>query len=437
MKVLTVSHFFPSATAPLNGVFVAEFVRALSRFAQVEVLAPASHFPVLRPAHGVPLLEEYGGFRIHRPRYLGLPRAMMNQRWHPYYLATRRFVKTSGFRPDVIHCHWLYPDAYAVIKWAKSMGIKVVVTIHGHAVLGLGLNGVHTHLYAAALREVDHIIAVSSELRELMIQYFSVPEEKISVLFNGVDPTGFQLADPMAARRKLHLPLEQKIVLTVARLSLEKRIDLLIDAVAKCVERDFHLYVAGDGPLKLSLQERISAAGLGDRITLLGGILRILARTNPKQIVILSTAPQIRYPDCYGIDMAELGKFIAFQAAIKLLKERNLRTVIDETYHRCKEELKKPLGTQINAVKFIYEPFTEADISAKIAQMVFPANTPWKGDVKVIFQTIKNLHEAISPECGDWYFSGDYPTPGGYMIANESYVRYYEKRPGRAWDSLF
>jgi len=171
--------------------------------------------------------------------------------------------------------------------------------------------------------------------------------------------------------------------------------------------------------------------------TLRKSILRILARTNPRQIVILSTAPQIRYPDCYGIDMAELGKFIAFQAAIKLLKERNLRYVIEDTYRKCLSELKKPPGEQGNAVKAIYAPFTEEEISAKIAQMVSPPNIHWKGDITIIFQSIENLHKAISPECGDWYFSGDYPTPGGYTVVNESFVRYHEKRPGRAYDSLF
>lgn len=171
--------------------------------------------------------------------------------------------------------------------------------------------------------------------------------------------------------------------------------------------------------------------------TLKKSILRILARTNPKRIVILSTAPQIRYPDCYGIDMSELGKFIAFQAAIALLKSRNMWHVIENTYQRCLEELKKPVTEQVNAVKAIYDPFTDDEISAKIAELVFPPNLTWKGELRVIFQTIENLHKAISPECGDWYFSGNYPTPGGYAVVNEAFVRYHENKPGRAYDTLF
>jgi amidophosphoribosyltransferase len=171
--------------------------------------------------------------------------------------------------------------------------------------------------------------------------------------------------------------------------------------------------------------------------TLRQSILHILARTRPKRIVILSTAPQIRYPDCYGIDMAELGKFIAFQAAIALLKERNLRQVIDDTFRACQEELRKPAAEQVNAVKAIYAPFTDDEISAKIAELVYPQTSDWKGELRIVYQTIPNLHQAVGAGCGDWYFSGDYPTPGGYAVVNEAYIRYHQKRPGRAYDTLF
>lgn len=170
--------------------------------------------------------------------------------------------------------------------------------------------------------------------------------------------------------------------------------------------------------------------------TLRKSILRILARTNPKRIVILSTAPQIRYPDCYGIDMAELGKFIAFEAAIRLLIRRGLGSVLERTYEACKAELAKPTTQQINAVKAVYAPFNDEEISAEIAELVKPRNIAWKGELKIIFQTIDNLHTAISPDCGDWYFSGNYPTPGGFAVVNEAFVRYYEKRPGRVTDTL-
>lgn len=171
--------------------------------------------------------------------------------------------------------------------------------------------------------------------------------------------------------------------------------------------------------------------------TLKQSILRILARTNPKRIIVVSTAPQIRYPDCYGIDMSELGKFIAFQAAIALLKDRNRRDLIDQTYENCLAELKKPAAQQRNVVQDIYAPFTAEEISAKVAELVRPQTTTWKGEVDVIYQTIPDMRRALEPHCGDWYFSGDYPTPGGHVVANEAFIRYYRGKTGRAYDMLF
>lgn len=168
--------------------------------------------------------------------------------------------------------------------------------------------------------------------------------------------------------------------------------------------------------------------------TLKQSILRILARTNPKRIIVLSTAPQIRYPDCYGIDMADLGKFIAFQAAIALLKEHRHFDVIEHTYDACSAELRKPTAEQDNKVRAIYAPFTDEQISVKVAELVNPANGKWKGEVRVIYQSIENLHRAIGDECGDWYFSGRYPTPGGNSVANHAFVRFHDGRSGRPYD---
>jgi amidophosphoribosyltransferase len=170
--------------------------------------------------------------------------------------------------------------------------------------------------------------------------------------------------------------------------------------------------------------------------TLKNSLLRILGRTNPKRIVVVSTAPQIRYPDCYGIDMAELGKFIAFQAATALLKERGLSRVLDETLEDAIAELKKPKDQMRNAVKAIYAPFSDEEISAKVAQLIYPENTAWRGEVKVIYQSITGLHEALGEEFGDWYFSGDYPTPGGYAVCNRSYIQFRKGRDGRAYGEV-
>ncbi len=165
--------------------------------------------------------------------------------------------------------------------------------------------------------------------------------------------------------------------------------------------------------------------------TLRRSILRILARLNPRKIVIVSTAPQIRYPDCYGIDMSELGKFVAFEAAVELIKERGQGQLLDEVYELCRDEVAKN-GTT-NHVRRIYDPFTPEEISAKIVERVRPTGITWQGEVEIIFQTIENLHAAVPKHRGDWYFTGKYPTPGGYRVVNQAFVNYYEQNEGRSY----
>jgi amidophosphoribosyltransferase len=125
---------------------------------------------------------------------------------------------------------------------------------------------------------------------------------------------------------------------------------------------------------------------------------------------------------------------------VELLKERGLRHVLRETYDACVAELKKPRQEMRNAVKAIYAPFSEEEIAAKIAQLVYPSRTPWRGEVKVIFQTVAGLHAALDteggPSFGDWYFTGDYPTPGGYAVVNRAFMNFYDKKEGRAYDTL-
>lgn len=165
--------------------------------------------------------------------------------------------------------------------------------------------------------------------------------------------------------------------------------------------------------------------------TLRTSILRILDRLNPKKIIVVSSAPQIRYPDCYGIDMSKMGDFIAFQAAITLLKESGRDKVIDDVYEKCKEQENKPKEEIQNYVKSIYEPFTSEEISEKIADLLKPIET--KAKVEIIFQAIEGLHKACPNDKGDWYFTGNYPTPGGNKAVNKAFINYYEGKNERAY----
>ncbi len=165
--------------------------------------------------------------------------------------------------------------------------------------------------------------------------------------------------------------------------------------------------------------------------TLKKSILKMLSRLDPKKIVVVSSAPQIRYPDCYGIDMAKMGDFIAFEAAIALLNERNLAHIIDEVYHQCLAQKDLPKEEVSNAVKAIYAPFTDEEISDKISQLLTPSDVPM--EVKIVFQTVENLRKAIPEHTGDWYFTGDYPTPGGNKVVNKSFMNWVEKKNVRAY----
>lgn len=158
--------------------------------------------------------------------------------------------------------------------------------------------------------------------------------------------------------------------------------------------------------------------------TLKRSIIKILCRLNPRKIVVVSSSPQIRYPDCYGIDMSRMEEFIAFNAAIQLLEERGQKNVIAGVYQKCKAQQNKPKEEVVNCVKEIYQSFSDKEIAAKIAEMVRPEDC--KIEIEIVYQTIKNLHEACRNHKGDWYFSGNYPTPGGNCLVNQSFIRYYE-----------
>jgi amidophosphoribosyltransferase len=165
--------------------------------------------------------------------------------------------------------------------------------------------------------------------------------------------------------------------------------------------------------------------------TLKESILTMLDRLQPKKIIVVSSAPQIRYPDCYGIDMSKMGSFVAFQAAVQLWKDKNEYHVLEQLYKDCKAEILKPLNEIQNLVKQVYAPFSADEISEKIAEIVKPNHI--FSDVQVIYQTIENLHLACPNNLGDWYFTGDYPTAGGNRVALNAFINYMEGKNVRAY----
>jgi len=165
--------------------------------------------------------------------------------------------------------------------------------------------------------------------------------------------------------------------------------------------------------------------------TLKESIVKMLSRLKPKKIIIVSSAPQIRYPDCYGIDMSKMGDFIAFKAAIALLKDRGKLGLLDDLLRKCKElDRSNQLHTE-NVVKQIYSPFSPEEIAAKIAQLITPDDVQLP--VEVIFQTIENLHDACPANKGDWYFTGNYPTPGGNRVVNRAFINFMEGKDVRGY----
>ncbi|WP_294598358.1 amidophosphoribosyltransferase [uncultured Rikenella sp.] len=245
-------------------------------------------------------------------------------------------------------------------------------------------------------------------------------------------------------RRKCHALLAARATLTEAEITdimamrvrrekLALKDIKLRTFIAEDASRDdlaAHVYDTTYGTIRPGVD---TAVVIDDSIvrgtTLRRSIVHILSRQRPRKIVILSSSPQIRYPDCYGIDMSSMGEFIAFNAAIELLHERGMSGRIDEVYAACRAQEGLPKERIVNHVRRIYEPFTDREIADRIARMITPPDCP--SPVEVVYQSIENLHRACPNHSGDWYFSGDYPTPGGNRLVNRAFIDWYEGR-GRA-----
>jgi amidophosphoribosyltransferase len=167
--------------------------------------------------------------------------------------------------------------------------------------------------------------------------------------------------------------------------------------------------------------------------TLRDSVIHMLAGLDPRRIVVVSSAPPIKYPDCYGIDMSELRKFVAFQAAMEILRARGDEALLEDVYQACLAQRDAPLGRHRNHVERIYEAISDEELSGQIARIVRPVDVEWSGELLVMYQTVDALHASIPAHQGDWYFTGKYPTPGGYKVLNTSYIYAHEGRSGRAY----
>lgn len=242
-----------------------------------------------------------------------------------------------------------------------------------------------------------------------------------AILDLGANPTPEQLKEIIYQRARI-----EKIAIKDAKLrTFITQDDARDDLVAHVYDITYGSVVRGKDNLVVIDDSIVRGT------TLKQSILRILDRLEPVKIVVVSSAPQIRYPDCYGIDMAKMGDFIAFEAAIQLLKEQGKGHIIDDVYRKCLDQAKLPKEQIKNYVKEIYAPFKAEEISAKIAELLTPANIQAK--VEIVYQTIENLHAAIPNHLGDWYFTGNYPTPGGNKVVNRAFINFVEGKNERAY----
>jgi glycosyltransferase involved in cell wall biosynthesis len=272
MNVLFASHLFPNPARPLHGVFVAELAAAMASRSDVEVdvFAPVAWQLSNSPGSRIPASRDERGAQVAHPKRWPVPSPLSKFRWMTYASALRNTFPRRTW--DVVHSHWMDPDAMAAAHSPRTSRSRLVATIHGHATLGLGLKGRNSPNIRTALLRMDHVVAVSSELRSLLVEDFRIPPERVSVRFNGIDPSRFRYQEKAEARHRLNLPADRKILLHVARFSPEKRHRLLLDALELCPVQDFAVHLVGDGPLRGEIEHEVHRRHLNGRVTFHGGI---------------------------------------------------------------------------------------------------------------------------------------------------------------------
>lgn len=271
MKVLFLSHMFPNSQKPFCAPFMLERAKAFSRLVNLKVIAPVSWFPFLK--NDLPsLVEEFDGIMIRHPRYLGVPSFLWSFRWVSYFFMCLQLLRKENKHGYILHVEWIYPDAYAASMCAKKYNIRLIGVVHGNeAIEYFGVKR-HRKKYVNALKHFDKIIAVSNDLKNKLVNEYHVEENKLSVIFNGVDLKKFPAIDQKNARDRLGINQDKKIAVCVARLSEEKNLDILIRAVSKLSNHELNVHIVGDGPLKRKLTTLIKGLKLSDSVKLVGPV---------------------------------------------------------------------------------------------------------------------------------------------------------------------
>ncbi len=271
MKVVFLSHIFPNSCCPLNAPFMVERAKAFSKVADIEVVAPCSYFPFLR-TKGPSFLEYFKGLKVWHPRYLALPEILWHWRWFPYFKMIRKTFHNSISEYDILHVEWIYPDAYAAVRFAKKWRTKTIGVVHGNEAIDYFGPRNFRKKYCKVLGQLDHIIVVSRDLEAKLVQDYGVPGRKISVILNGVAVEKFPVLDKGKARGSLGIRKDIKVGVCVARLSAEKNLDVLIKAVARLQSKSPVIFIVGNGPLRESLQKLIDSCGVTERVRLVGSV---------------------------------------------------------------------------------------------------------------------------------------------------------------------
>ncbi len=288
MKVLLLSHMYPNPARPTDGIFVDELAKALSSSCSIKVVSPIPIFPFLsltwkyKNYNKIPYKLKKRGLHIYYPRFVFIPRFFKFTDWFFYLICIYPFFRKLKKTFDVIFVHWGYPDGLVAYIIGKLLRKKVVLLVHGNESLCFFESSLRKLLVKSYLNKIDHIISVSTDLKNKMVRFYSVSEEKISVVPNGINPRLFVPETRENARAKLRIPQEGKILLSIARLSFEKRLDNLIKAFSfskKVLHEDIKLYILGDGPEGKKLERLVKEKSLVDYIEFVGNVPHELVPT--------------------------------------------------------------------------------------------------------------------------------------------------------------